>query len=115
MRDVDAAFNAGNPRAIVGRNLYYSKVAGFVGSYAVEMNGVDLIIFTGGVGENSSNLREYVCDHLEFMGVKYDAAINNATHGDDAMISTAESKVKVAVIATNEELVIATDTFNLTK
>ncbi len=115
MRDVDAAFNAGNPRAIVGRNLYYSKVAGFVGSYAVEMNGVDLIIFTGGVGENSSNLREYVCDHLEFMGVKYDAAINNATHGDDAMISTAESKFKVAVIATNEELVIATDTFNLTK
>ena len=115
MRDVDAAFDAGNPRAVVGRNLYYSKVAGFVGSYAVEMNGVDLIIFTGGVGENSKDLREYVCDHLKFMGVEYDAAINDATRGDDAIISTADSKIKVAVIATNEELVIATDTFNLTK
>ena len=115
MRDVDAAFDAGNPRAIVGRNLYYSKVVGFVGEYAAKMNGVDMVIFTGGVGENSKDLREYVSDRLAFLGVEYDKELNNKTRGTDTMLSTAESKVKVAVIATNEELVIATDTFNLTK
>ncbi|MBP3425413.1 MAG: acetate kinase [Rikenellaceae bacterium] len=115
MRDVDAAFDAGNPRAIVGRNLYYSKVAGFVGEYAAKMNGVDMVIFTGGVGENSKDLREYVSDRLAFLGVEYDKELNNKTRGTDTMLSTPESKVKVAVIATNEELVIATDTFNLVK
>ncbi|MBQ8863876.1 MAG: acetate kinase [Rikenellaceae bacterium] len=115
MRDVDAAFDAGNPRAIVGRNLYYSKVVGFVGEYAAKMNGVDMVIFTGGVGENSKDLREYVSDRLAFLGVEYDKALNDKTRGTDTMLSTPESKVKVAVIATNEELVIATDTFNLTK
>ena len=115
MRDVDDAFDAGNPRAIVGRNLYYSKIVGFVGAYAAEMNGVDMIIFTGGVGENSNDLRRYVCDRLGFLGVQYDSELNDKTRGVDTMLSTPESKVKVAVIATNEELVIATDTFNLVK
>ena len=115
MRDVDDAFDAGNPRAIVGRNLYYSKIAGFVGAYAAEMNGVDMVIFTGGVGENSNDLRRYVCDRLGFLGVQYDSELNDKTRGTDTMLSTPESKVKVAVIATNEELVIATDTFNLVK
>ena len=115
MRDVDDAFEAGNPRAIVGRNLYYSKIAGFVGAYAAEMNGVDMVIFTGGVGENSNDLRRYVCDRLGFLGVQYDSELNDKTRGTDTMLSTPESKVKVAVIATNEELVIATDTFNLVK
>lgn len=115
MRDVDDAFDAGNPRAIVGRNLYYSKIAGFVGAYAAEMNGVDMVIFTGGVGENSNDLRRYVCDRLGFLGVQYDSELNDKTRGVDTMLSTPESKVKVAVIATNEELVIATDTFNLVK
>ena len=115
MRDVDDAFEAGNPRAIVGRNLYYSKIAGFVGAYAAEMNGVDMVIFTGGVGENSNDLRRFVCDRLGFLGVQYDSELNDKTRGTDTMLSTPESKVKVAVIATNEELVIATDTFNLVK
>ena len=115
MRDVDDAFDAGNPRAIVGRNLYYSKIAGFVGAYAAEMNGVDMVIFTGGVGENSNDLRRFVCDRLGFLGVQYDSELNDKTRGTDTMLSTPESKVKVAVIATNEELVIATDTFNLVK
>ena len=115
MRDVDDAFDAGNPRAIVGRNLYYSKIAGFVGAYAAEMNGVDMVSFTGGVGENSNDLRRYVCDRLGFLGVQYDSELNDKTRGTDTMLSTPESKVKVAVIATNEELVIATDTFNLVK
>ena len=115
MRDIDAAYNAGNEKAIVARDMYYNRVKKFVAEYAAEMGGVDLVIFTGGVGENSADLRRWVCKDMEFMGIKIDDSINDVTHGDNAIISTADAKVKVAVIATNEELVIATDTYELTK
>ena len=115
MRDIDAAYKAGNEKAILARDMYYSRIKKFIGEYAAEMGGVDLIIFTGGVGENSSDMRSSVCSNMEFMGIKIDESINAATHGDNAILSTPDSKVKVAVIATNEELVIATDTYNLTK
>ena len=115
MRDIDAAYKAGNEKAIVARDMYYNRVKKFVAEYAAEMGGVDLVIFTGGVGENSSDLRRWVCKDMEVMGIKIDDSINDATHGDNAIISTADAKVKVAVIATNEELVIATDTYQLTK
>ncbi|MBR6672774.1 MAG: acetate kinase [Alistipes sp.] len=115
MRDIDAAYNAGNEKAIVARDMYYNRVKKFVREYAAEMGGVDLVIFTGGVGENSADLRRYVCKNMEFMGIKLNDAVNDVTHGDNAIISTDDSKVKVAVIATNEELVIATDTYELTK
>ena len=115
MRDIDAAYNAGNEKAIVARDMYYNRVKKFVGEYAAEMGGVDLVIFTGGVGENSADLRRYVCHNMEFMGIELNDAVNDVTRGVNTIISTPESKVKVAVIATNEELVIATDTYNLTK
>ncbi len=115
MRDIDDAYDAGNEKAIVARDLYYNRVKKFVGEYAAEMGGLDLLIFTGGVGENSYDLREYVCRDMEFMGIKVDDALNKVTRGTNTILSTADSKVKVAVIATNEELVIATDTYNLTK
>ena len=115
MRDIDDAYNAGNPKAIVGRDMYYNRIKKFVGEYAAEMGGLDLLIFTGGVGENSKDLREYVCKNMEFFGIEIDYAYNDTIRGRNAIISTPESKVKVAVIATNEELVIATDTYNLTK
>ena len=115
MRDIDAAYDAGNEKAIVARDMYYNRVKKFVGEYAAEMGGVDLVIFTGGVGENSADLCRYVCHNMEFMGIKLDDAVNDVTRGENTIISTADSKVKVAVIATNEELVIATDTYNLTK
>ena len=115
MRDIDAAYEAGNEKAILARDMYYARIKKFIGEYAAEMGGVDLIIFTGGVGENSSDMRGSVCSNMEFMGIKIDESINAATHGDNAILSTPDSKVKVAVIATNEELVIATDTYNLTK
>ena len=115
MRDIDAAYNAGNEKAIVARDMYYNRVKKFVGEYAAEMGGVDLVIFTGGVGENSADLRRYVCHNMEFMGISLDDAVNDVTRGENTIISTPDSKVKVAVIATNEELVIATDTYNLTK
>lgn len=115
MRDIDDAYDAGNPKAIVGRDMYYNRIKKFVGEYAAEMGGLDLLIFTGGVGENSKDLREYVCKNMEFLGIEIDYPYNNTIRGRNAILSTENSKVKVAVIATNEELVIATDTYNLTK
>ena len=115
MRDIDDAYDAGNEKAIVARDMYYNRVKKFVGEYAAEMGGVDLLIFTGGVGENSADLRRYVCENMEWMGISIDESINIKTRGVNTLLSTPESKVKVAVIATNEELVIATDTYELTK
>ena len=115
MRDIDAAYDAGNEKAIVARDMYYNRVKKFVAEYAAEMGGVDLVIFTGGVGENSADLRRWVCKDMEFMGIKIDDSINDVTRGENTIISTDDSKVKVAVIATNEELVIATDTYQLVK
>ena len=115
MRDIDHAYNEGNPRAILARDMYYRRIKKFVGEYAVEMGGVDLIVFTGGVGENSSEMREAVCTGLEFMGVKFDAEANQGARGVNKLLSAADSKVKVSVIATDEEMMIATDTYNLVK
>ena len=115
MRDIDDAYDAGNQKAIVARDLYYNRVKKFVGEYAAEMGGVDLVVFTGGVGENSADLRRYVCRNMEFMGIKLNDSVNDVTRGTNTIISTDDSKVKVAVIATNEELVIATDTYELVK
>ena len=115
MRDIDRAYDEGNPRAILARDMYYGRIKKFIGEYAAEMGGVDMIIFTGGVGENSCEMREAVCTGLEFMGVKFDPAANKGARGVNKILSAADSKVKVATIATNEELVIATDTYNLVK
>ena len=115
MRDIDAAYEAGNERAIIARDIYYGRVKQYIGKYAALMGGVDLVIFTGGVGENSWELRDGACSGLEFMGVEINDTVNRVTRGSDTIISTDNSKVKVAVIATNEELVIATDTYNLVK
>lgn len=115
MRDIDRAYDEGNPEAILARDMHYRRIKKFVGEYAAEMGGVNLIVFTGGVGENSSEMRESVCEGLEFMGVHFDKAANQGARGVNKMLSTPDSKVKVAMIATNEELVIATDTYNLVK
>ncbi len=115
MRDIDRAYDEGNPRAILARDMYYNRIKKFIGEYAAEMGGVDLIVFTGGVGENSCEMRESVCSGLEFMGIKFDKGANAGARGVDKLLSAADSKVKIAVIATNEELVIATDTYNLVK
>lgn len=115
MRDIDAAYEAGNERAILARDMYYSRVKQYVGKYAALMGGIDLLIFTGGVGENSADLRESVCSGMEFMGISIDREVNASVRGRNAIISDGNSRVKVAVIATDEELVIATDTYNLVK
>ena len=115
MRDIDRAYNEGDPRAILARDMHYGRIKKFVGQYAAEMGGVDLIVFTGGVGENSEEMRESVCSGLEFMGVKFDPAANKGARGVDKLLSAPDSRVKVAMIATDEELMIATDTYNLVK
>ena len=115
MRDIDLAYDEGNPRAILARDMHYGRIRKFVGEYAAEMGGVDMIVFTGGVGENSCEMRESVCTGLEFMGVEFDREANKGARGVNKILSTPGSRVKVAVIATDEELVIATDTYNLVK
>ncbi len=115
MRDIDKAYHEGDERAILARDMYFNRIKKFVGEYAAEMGGLDLIVFTGGVGENSDEMREGVCRGLEFMGVEFDAEANKGARGTDKILSTAASHVKVAMIATDEELVIATDTFNLVR
>ena len=110
MRDLDAAARAGNQRAILAEKMYFYRIKKYIGSYAAALGGVDIIVFTGGVGENQSSARWAACEGLEFMGVKLDAEINNTIHGDEAVISTPDSKVKVVVIPTDEELMIASDT-----
>ncbi len=115
MRDIDAAVDSGNGLAAEAREMYYMRVKRFVGAYAAEMGGVDLIVFTGGVGENSPELRSYVCSGLEFLGLHFDDKANDGVRGQDKILSAVDSAVKVAVVATNEELVIASDTYNIVK
>jgi acetate kinase len=114
MRDIEAAAAEGNERALLGLDMYRTRIQRFVGGYAAIMGGVDLIVFTGGVGENDPATREQVCSGLEFMGVEFDCEANEGVRGKDKILSKESSRVKVMVTTTDEELVIATDTFRLT-
>ncbi len=110
MREIDAAIAGGDARAKLGLDMYEHRIIKYIGSYAAEMGGVDIIVFTGGVGENQTHLRKTVCAPLGFMGVKVDETVNADIHGQEAVISTPDSKVTVVVIPTDEELMIARDT-----
>ena len=113
-RDIEDAYKAGNERAILTSKLYANIVAKFVGSYFVELGGCDAIAFTAGLGENAAYLRELICDKLtEAFGVELDETANNTRSGDNRVISTENSKIKVMVIPTNEEVMIARDTVRL--
>ncbi|MBP5366383.1 MAG: acetate kinase [Bacteroidales bacterium] len=115
MREIQALVDSGDERATLAQRMYYYRVRKYIGSYAAAMGGVDVILFTGGVGENKWNCREAACEGLEFMGVKLDKAKNKDVFGEEAIISTPDSKVTVCVIPTDEELMIATDTMALVK
>ena len=112
MRDVENAANEGNERAQLALDMYFYRIKKYIGAYAAAMGGVDIIVFTAGVGENQIGMREEVCRGLEFLGVDFDAEKNNV-RGEEAVISKPGSKVTVCVIPTDEELMIATDTMNL--
>ena len=110
-----AAVAAGNERAKLATDMYNYKIKKYVGAFAAAMGGVDIIVFTAGVGENQASMRAAVCRDMEFMGVKVDEALNATIRGKEAVISTPDSKVKVVVIPTDEELMIASDTAALVK
>ena len=113
MREVIAAAKDGNKRCRLALDMYAYRVKKYIGAYAAAMNGVDVILFTGGVGENQADMREAFCDGLDYLGVSLDKAKNNTVRGEEAIISTPDSKVTVCVIPTDEELMIAKDTMAL--
>lgn len=110
LRDIEQAAADGNHRAEVSLKIFSNRIHGYIGQYAAEMNGVDAIIFTAGVGENSDVIRERILRGLEFMGVYWDPSLNNGARGKELFINYPHSPVKVIIIPTNEELVIARDT-----
>lgn len=113
-RDIQAAVDKGNERAILTTELYTNRVINVVGGYAMQLGHVDAIVFTAGLGENDTHTRERILKHLEEgMGLSVDYAKNATVHGEEALISKLDSKVSVYVIPTNEELVIARDTVRL--
>ena len=113
MREIDAAAKNNDERAVLALDMYFYRIKKYVGAYAAAMGGVDTIVFTAGVGENQANMREEVCRNMEWMGVKLDVEKNAGIHGEEAIISTPDSKVKVVVVPTDEELMIDTDTMEL--
>ena len=112
VRELNAAVDQGNERARLVFKILTHDIIKLVGSYVAELDGVDLIVFTAGIGENNPRLRRRVCENFNYLGLKFDFDANAAGH-DDRIISAPDSKVKVAVISTNEELVIARDTMHL--
>ena len=113
MRDIRAGAEAGNQVIAEAEEAYFYRVKKFIGAYAAAMGGIDLLVFTGGVGENGPEMREYICSNMEFLGIDFDYDVNRGLKGQDKVLTKPESKTKVVVIGTNEELVIATDTFNI--
>lgn len=115
MRDIETAAKEGNQRAQYSLDMFSYRVKKYVGAYAAAMGGVDMIIFTGGIGENASNVRYDVCKDLAFLGVDFDAQKNDGLRGTDAILTKEGSKTHVLVVTTDEEFVIANDTYELVK
>ena len=111
-RDIEDAVAEGNERAALALKVFAHKVRFYIGAYIAEMNGVDAIIFTAGVGENDVTMREIICNNLGNLGIKLDP-VKNKMRGKETEISTDDSKVKILMIPTNEELMIARDTYNI--
>ncbi len=114
MRDIEEeAWNNKNPRAELALNMYHQRVKGYIGSFASKMGGIDILIFTGGVGENGPETREEICTNMEFMGIEFDKESNSGVRGKLKELNMPQSRVKVLVVPTNEEKVIATDTIKV--
>jgi acetate kinase len=113
MRDLEIAAAEGNKLAKLALEMYAYKVKKFIGAYVAAMNGLDLLIFTGGIGENDFNMRAMICSGMEYLGIDFDAKINHGIKSKDLILSKPESRVMVMTVTTDEELVIATDTRNI--
>lgn len=113
-RDIEKACAEGNENAIIATELYVNRIINTIGGYFVQLGGVDAIVFAGGIGENDHKIRRLVCEKLESaLGVKIDKELNAQTRGVEKQLSTDDSKVSVWLIPTDEELVIARDTYQL--
>jgi acetate kinase len=110
MREVESAAAEGDERAVLSLKMYNYRVKKYIGAYAAAMGGVDILIFTGGIGENGSETRENICKDLEFLGLEFDKQINDGARSKELIISKKESRVTVMIVPTNEEFVIASDT-----
>lgn len=110
MREIETAAAEGDERAILSLKMYQYRVRKYIGAYAAAMGGVDILIFTGGIGENSSDDREKICENMEFLGLEFDKKVNNGVRGKELIISKKESRVTVMIVPTNEEWVIASET-----
>lgn len=113
MREITDGMANGDANCTLAFEMYEYRLRKYIGSYAAAMNGVDVIVFTAGIGENSVVVREKVCENLTYLGVEIDDALNAIRSGEPRLISTSQSKVKVLVVPTNEELVIARDTYRI--
>ena len=114
-RDIVSAYENGNYRAGLSLNMFYHSIRKYIGAYSAVMGGLDVIVFTGGIGENDCEARREICSTLGFLGVDFDEAANKGVRGEDKLLTKADSRVKVLTLSTNEELVIARDTMNLTR
>ncbi len=114
-RDIEGAAAEGNKRAALAMDMFKYSVLKYIGAYSAVMNGVDLIVFTGGIGENDPSVREYISQGCSYLGIDFDPKANDGLRGKDAILTKEDSKVVVAAITTNEELVIARDTMRLAK
>ena len=112
-RDISAAIKNGNKKAELARQMFIYRIRKYIGAYAAAMNGLDVLVFTGGIGENDTYIREQICKGLTYLGVDVDYELASQVHGEEKMISTAQSKIKVCVIPTDEEIMIAKDTVAL--
>ncbi|MEI6277104.1 MAG: acetate kinase [Prolixibacteraceae bacterium] len=110
MREIREAASNGNERCMLAIKMFDYRVKKYIGSYAAAMGGIDVLIFTGGIGENSDTTRTGICEGLEFLGVELDEQINTGSRGKEMVISKKDARVKVMVVPTNEELMIAIDT-----
>ena len=114
MRSIEEAYNKGNQKAITATNAYIYRIKKYIGAYTAALGGVDIIVFTGGVGENQANIRSGAVSGMDYLNVKVDDKLNAETRlGKEGVISTPDSKVKVVVVCTDEELMIAQDTVNI--
>ena len=113
MREIENAVAQGDERAMAALQVYNYRIKKYVGAYAAALGGIDILVFTGGVGENQWTLREAVCENMEFLGIRFDKNINKELRGVEAIISTADSLTKVVIIPTDEEYMIASDTLEI--
>ena len=115
MRDIEGAIESGNKRAALALAIYDYRIKKYIGAYAAALGGLDILVFTGGVGENQDSTREVVCRDMEFLGLEFDAEKNRGVRGREAVLSKPSSRVKVLVVPTDEEYMIASDTCEILK